>query len=421
MSKLNRLLRPRVAQNIHRRHRKDRRFKAYATAAVFLIVAFIGLLMAGLLIKGLPAFKRAEIGLDISFETAASQNSYSTLDTNKLIMEALRDIFPKISEEELLRTRRLLSPGAGKILFRALKTENTSPKQKVRLWIPAADDADAFLKNRKEHQIPERFRRLDDALIKRLDQLEEKGLLRISFNSRFLMESDARDPEFAGLFGALKGSLCLLFITLSIGFPLGVGTAIYLEEFSKKSRLAHLIEVNISNLAAVPSIIFGLLGLAVFLNMLSLPRSSTLVGGLTLSLMTLPIIIISTRTALRTVPKAIRMAAFGLGASQMQVVFHHVLPAALPGIATGTLLGLARALGETAPLLMIGMMAYIGSPPGSPLDPSSALPVQIFTWSRNPEPGFLSNAAGAILILIGILFVLNLGALYIRKKFERKW
>lgn len=278
-------------------------------------------------------------------------------------------------------------------------------------WITASDDVDMYYKH---HQVG----KLSSQKVQTIESLKKQGQIRLAFNGAFFTHSDSREPELAGIWGGLVGSILTLIITFVTAFPLGVGTAIYLEEFAPKNRLTHWIEANINNLAAVPSILFGLLGLVLFIHFMGLPRPSALVGGLTLGLMSLPVIVVSTRASLSTVPSSLKEAALGLGATSLQVLFHHVVPAALPGIMTGVILSLARALGETAPLLMIGMVAFIGTPPSSFLEPTTVLPVQIFNWSRSPEMGFVENTSGAILVLLFVLALLNGCAVFIRKKFE---
>lgn len=268
---------------------------------------------------------------------------------------------------------------------------------------------------------PEDNRKLSDKEIVWLDYMSEKGLIESKFNSVFFTAGASREPEQAGILGAIMGSLYTMIVTLLLSFPIGVAAAIYLEEFAPKNKLTHIIEVNINNLAAVPSIVFGLLGLAMFLNVFGLPRSAPLVGGMVLALMTLPTIIIASRAALRSVPPSIREAALGIGASKLQTVTHHVLPLAMPGILTGTIIGMAQALGETAPLLMIGMVAFIVDIPGGPLDPATVLPVQIFMWADFPEPAFQQKTSAAILVLLAFLVTMNALAVILRKRFERRW
>lgn len=268
---------------------------------------------------------------------------------------------------------------------------------------------------------PEADRRLDDQVIAWLENLKQRGLVSSHFATRFFTSGDSREPEQAGILGALVGSALTMLVTLVLCLPIGVGAAVYLEEFAPKNRLTDLIEVNINNLAAVPSIVFGLLGLAMFLNFFGLPRSAPLVGGLVLALLVLPTIIIASRAALKSVPPSIREAALGIGASHQQAVFHHVLPLAMPGIMTGTIIGMAHALGETAPLLLIGMVAFIVDVPASITDAATALPVQIYLWSDLPEPLFQAKTAAAILVLLGFLFIMNGLAILLRRRFERRW
>ena len=269
------------------------------------------------------------------------------------------------------------------------------------------------------HNIPQNISSKSSSAIS--DRKRTGRIRRNKFNLNFFTAGDSREPELAGIRGAAVGSFLTLVVTLVLSFPIGVAAAIYMEEFAPKNRWTDLIEVNINNLAAVPSIVFGLLGLAVFLNFFGLPRSAPLVGGLVLTLMTLPTVIIASRSALKSVPPSIREAALGVGASQMQMVAHHVLPLAIPGMLTGTIIGMARALGETAPLLMIGMVAFIVDIPAGLTDPSTALPVQIFLWADSPERGFVERTSAAIMVLLAFLITMNAAAVILRKKFERRW
>jgi phosphate transport system permease protein len=278
-----------------------------------------------------------------------------------------------------------------------------------------------LVKGRIDPELDAALRPLSDKQIAWTEALVAQGRLATRFNTALFANGDSREPELSGIRGALMGSFYMLVVTIVLAFPIGVAAAVYLEEFAPKNRWADLIEVNINNLAAVPSIVFGLLGLAVFINWMALPRSAPLVGGLALSLLTLPVIIIASRAAIQAVPPSIRQAALGLGASEMQVVFHHVLPLALPGMLTGAIIGMSRALGETAPLLMIGMVAFIVDVPGGFTDPASALPVQIFLWADSPERAFAERTSAAIIVLLGFLLLMNLAAVIIRKKMERKW
>ncbi len=293
--------------------------------------------------------------------------------------------------------------------------------QTISVKLPVADNYDQLFKGQLNRETPERLRRLNDREIEIFDQLVENGYVRAPFNWALFANADSRFPEVAGLKGAILGSFYALLTCFVLAFPIGIGAAIYLEEFAPKNRVSDFIEVNINNLAAVPSVVFGLLALAVFINWFGLPRSAPFVGGMTLALMTMPTIIIATRAALKAVPPSIREAALGVGASKHQVVFGHVLPLAMPGILTGTIIGLAQALGETAPLLLIGMNAFITSAPTGPFDNATALPTQIFIWADSPERGFVSRTSAAILVLLGFLVMMNSLAIYLRRRFERSW
>jgi phosphate transport system permease protein len=293
--------------------------------------------------------------------------------------------------------------------------------QTLPVAMPTTSDVDMLIKGRIDRLVPEEQRRLSDAQIAWVDELVAQGRIEKAWNKALITSGDSRDPEMAGIWGAVKGSFYMLLVTLALSFPIGVAAAVYLEEFAPKNRWTDLIEININNLAAVPSIVFGLLGLAVFLNFMGLPRSAPLVGGLVLTVMTLPTVIISSRAALTSVPPSIREAALGMGASKMQTTFHHVAPLALPGMLTGTIIGMARALGESAPLLMIGMVAFIVDVPQSFTDPATALPVQVYLWADAPERAFVERTSAAILVLLAFLVAMNSLAIYLRRRFERRW
>ena len=290
-----------------------------------------------------------------------------------------------------------------------------------RIWLPVNDDVDMMVKGQIDRNVAESDRTLKDNQIAWLDKLKADGRVEKHFNKAFFTSGDSREPELAGIWGATMGSLFTLLVTAVLSLPIGVASAIYLEEFAPRNRWTDIIEVNINNLAAVPSIVFGLLGLALFINFFGLPRSSPMVGGLVLALMTLPVIIIAGRSALKSVPPSIREAALGVGASHMQTVFHHVLPLAMPGMLTGAIIGMARALGESAPLLMIGMVAFIVDIPGSITEPATVLPVQIYLWADSSERGFVERTSAAILVLLAFLIVMNGLAVYLRKRYERRW
>ena len=292
--------------------------------------------------------------------------------------------------------------------------------QRQSLWLPADDAVDMLVKGHTG-RTSETGSQLSERQVAWVDRLVADGRIQLRFNTAFFTSGDSREPELAGIWGATKGSFFMLLVTLLLSFPLGVAAAIYLEEFAPRNRWVDFIEVNINNLAAVPSIVFGLLGLAVFINFLGLPRSAPAVGGLVLTLMTLPVIIIASRAAIKSVPPSVREAALGVGASAMQTVFHHVLPLALPGMLTGAIIGMARALGESAPLLMIGMVAFIVDVPATPLDPATALPVQVYLWADSPERAFVERTSAAIMVLLVFLLIMNLAAVWLRNRFERRW
>ena len=335
---------------------------------------------------------------------------------------ALRAKFPDVtSRSERRELNRLLSVSAGYIARDMIEADPELLGQTVPVWVPAASTVDMLLKGNIDRELDESLRPISDNQIAWVDELVSNDRVRKQFNTALFTNGDSREPELAGIRGALMGSFYMLLVTVVLSLPIGAAAAIYLEELAPKNKWADLIEVNINNLAAVPSIVFGLLGLAIFVNWASLPRSAPLVGGLVLSLLTLPVIIIASRAAIKAVPPSIREAALGLGASKMQVVFHHVLPLALPGMLTGTIIGMSRALGESAPLLMIGMVAFIVDVPQGLSDPATALPVQIYLWADSPERAFAERTSAAIIVLLGFLLLMNLTAVIIRKRMERKW
>ena len=415
---------------VKRRYAAEKRFRMYGLCAILAAVGMLGLLLFSIVSTAIPAFTQAYIALDIEFEAEAIDPQGSgdpdiirRGDFDKLVKDALKARFPGAAEER--RSRRalygLVSSGAG-LGLRDMVMENPSLiGSSQRVWVKTSDDVDSFVKGQIPRDVAESERRVKDNEIVWIDALDADGALETRFNVTFFTAGDSREPELAGIWGATVGSLLTLFVTLLLSFPIGVLSAVYLEEFAPTNRWTDLIEVNINNLAAVPSIVFGLLGLAVFLNFFGLPRSAPLVGGMVLALMTLPTIIIASRAALKAVPPSIREAALGVGASKLQVVTHHVLPLAMPGILTGTIIGMAQALGETAPLLMIGMVAFIVDIPGSVTDPATVLPVQIFLWADAPERAFVAKTSAAILVLLSFLILMNALAVLLRKRFERRW
>ncbi len=424
---------PEMNARIKRRYRRERWFKGCGFTAVTLAALFLVTLIGKIAGDGFYGFVQTSIELDVPFEESILGNprEMSKADfegavrrTNmlRIIDAALSRQFPDVtSRTDRRNLLRMVSTGARTQLREMIlaRPNLVGTTQRVRLL--ASDDIDQLRKGRIDASEPEANRKVKDKELGWYQKLEEEGRVSLNFHTTFLTSGDSRNPELAGIWGATVGSALTLLVTLAIAFPIGVLTAIYLEEFAPKNRLTDLIEVNINNLAAVPSIVFGLLGLAVFLGVMHLPRSAPLVGGLTLALMTLPTIIIASRASIKAVPPSIRDAARGLGASPMQVVFHHVVPLAMPGILTGTIIGMAQALGETAPLLMIGMVAFIVDIPGSVTDAATALPVQIFLWADSPERAFVEKTSAAILVLLTFLIAMNGLAIWLRQKFERNW
>jgi phosphate transport system permease protein len=414
-----------VRARLKRRYSAERRFRWACRLAVSVAVGFLVLLFADIVWKGWSAFLQTEIRFDVAFDPellgGSTPEALAGADTARLWREPLLAELPVEGRSERRELLGLVSSGAAFELRDMLLADPSLVGSTRTLWLPASDEVDLLVKGILSRDLPEGERRLSDLQLAWIDRLDAQGRVARRFNTRFFTAGDSRDPELAGILGATLGSAFTLLITLALSFPLGVATAIYLEEFAPKNRLTDLIEVNINNLAAVPSIVFGLLGLAVFLNVFGLPRSAPLVGGLVLTLLTLPTVIIASRTAIQAVPPSIRQAAYGLGATPLQVIQHHVLPLAMPGILTGTILGMARALGESAPLLMIGMVAFIVDLPATPLDPATALPVQIYLWADSPERAFVAKTSAAILVLLGFLILMNAAAVWLRRRSEQRW
>jgi phosphate transport system permease protein len=410
-------------RRVRRRHAADRRMRLYGLAAIGVAVGLLAVLLGSLILSGYTAFVQTKVPLQIYVDPAqVKADDVGGGNYRKLVRDAFLELLPvELSRTEQRSYLDMLSSGAPFLLRDRVMADPSLVGQTVAMAAPLADPLDQFHKGVIPRDVPEEQRRVSDQQIGYYDQLVARGLISAPFNWALFTAADSRFPELAGLAGALVGSFYALLVCFLISFPVGIAAAIYLEEFARKNRWSDLIEVNINNLAAVPSVVFGLLGLAVFLGFFGLPRSAPLVGGMVLSLMTLPTIIIATRAALKAVPPSIREAAFGIGASRHQVVLHHVLPLAMPGILTGTIIGLAQALGETAPLLLIGMNAFITSSPGGLTDPATALPTQIFIWADSPERGFVARTSAAILVLIGFLVAMNAIAIFLRQKLERKW
>ena len=410
--------REKVEASLGRRRRRERSFRLFGIAATLVGVLFLAIFFWTLIAQGSSAFVQSYLTLDVEFSedilAPGGQLDLDYADFDAIARNALRSQFPDVSgRSERRELNRLISVGAGYQIRDAVVADPDLLGQTLTMRLPAAANVDMVVKGNIDRNIPEEQRPVSDRQIGWIDALIAAERLDTHFNTALFSNGDSREPELAGIRGALMGSFYMLVITIALSFPIGAAAAIYLEEFAPKNRWADLIEVNINNLAAVPSIVFGLLGLAVFINWLAIPRSAPLVGGLVLSLLTLPVIIIAARAAIKAVPPSIREAALGLGASRMQVVFHHVLPLAMPGM--------SRALGESAPLLMIRMVAFIVDVPAGFSDPATALPVQIYLWADSPERAFAERTSAAIIVLLGFLLLMNLAAVIMRRKVERQW
>jgi phosphate transport system permease protein len=418
-----------VARSIRRRYWAERRFRAYGFAAVAAGMASLVYLFFVIFSNGIGAFRQAQVRLDLFYDPAIidaagtrKPDDLQAADYQSLIRTALKAKFPEVEGRAASRElTRLVSGSAAFALQKRIFANPALIGTRETRWVLAGDAVDLFMKGQVERALPEAERPLSDQQIGWLDKLKAEDALELRLSKTFLTHGDSREPENAGIWGAVAGSFLTLLLTLLLSFPIGVATAIYLEEFARRNRWTDLIEVNINNLAAVPSIVFGLLGLAVFIGFFGMPRSAPLVGALVLTLLTLPTIIIASRAALKAVPPSIREAALGMGASKIQTVTHHVLPLAMPGMLTGTIIGMARALGESAPLLMIGMVAFIVDVPKGFTDAATALPVQVYLWSDSPERGFTEKTSGAIIVLLAFLVVMNTTAVILRKRFERRW
>ena len=412
-----------VNKGLARRYRAEKWFRRLGFFSILASLGFLSFLFISIVGDGHTAFFQTHIRLDIHVDpTVLDQSALATADYSALVKSSLKELFPEVSGRRAKRDLyRLVSGGGAFQLRKRVLSDQRVIGETLTLWLPADDTVDMLVKGYIRRDVPETDRPLNDRQIAWIDSLVKDGRIKKKFNLNFFTAGDSREPELAGIRGAAVGSFLTLIVTLVLSFPIGVAAAIYMEEFAPKNRWTDLIEVNINNLAAVPSIVFGLLGLAVFLNFFGLPRSAPLVGGLVLALMTLPTIIIASRVSLQSVPPSIREAALGVGASKMQMVAHHVLPLAMPGMLTGTIIGMARALGETAPLLMIGMVAFIVDVPGGFTDPATVLPVQIYLWADSPERAFLERTSAATMVLLVFLITMNALAVYLRKRFEKRW
>ncbi|TCK03502.1 phosphate ABC transporter permease PstA [Marinobacterium mangrovicola] len=414
-----------VRQSLKKRYRKEKRFRAYGILAIAIALSALVVLFTDIIGKGYTGFMKTSLNLEVELnqemmflDDATDPKQIRMADFVEPLVQALMKEIPGATEADRDEVRTLINPYASADLREALVNNPEWLGTTREMNLLAHTDVDVYAKHAGDSAYSIK---LSEQQREWVDQLVEKGVVEVGFNDTFFKGGDSRDPSRAGILGAVVGSLLTMFITLILSFPIGVAAAIYLEEFAPQNKLTDFIEVNINNLAAVPSIIFGLLGLAVFIGLFGMPRSVPVVGGLVLTLMTLPTIIISSRAAIKSVPPSIREAASGIGASKMQVVLHHVLPLALPGMLTGSIIGMAQALGETAPLLLIGMVAFIVDVPNGFLDSATVLPVQVFLWAGSPELAFIERASAAIMVLLSFLISMNALAIWLRKRLERRW
>lgn len=415
-----------VKRGLAKRYAKERRFQLYGLIAVCIGFAFLAILLFDIGYKALPAFTQNYVQLEVNLDAGklGLPTDGSELDEDKLrganyllvIKQAMYTAFPEVTKRrDKRKLTSLISTGASWQLRDHLNANPELLGSNISVWVPADDDVDTYLK------IGKSTGRIDEKEAQWIDKLVEDGRIKERFNWLFFSNGDSREAELAGIKSALMGSVYTILVTFCLSVPLGLAAAIFLEEFAPQNRWTDFIEMNINNLAAVPSIVFGLLGLAVYINFFGLPRSAPLVGGMVLTLMTLPTIIITSRAAIKSVPPSIKEAALGLGASKMQAVFHYTVPLAMPGILTGAIIGMAQALGESAPLLMIGMVAFIVDTPQGILDSATVLPVQIYLWADSPERAFIAKTSAAIIVLLAFLVTMNALAIFLRKKFERHW
>ncbi|MCV6614032.1 MAG: phosphate ABC transporter permease PstA [Cellvibrionaceae bacterium] len=417
-----------VNKNLAKRYRAEKRFRGYGIASILFGLICLVFLFTDIIGKGYTAFVQNYIQLEVQLDADTlgisdinDPNQVAMANYMGVIKRSLRERFPEVTgRRDKRKLYALVSNGSGFDLRKQMEADPEILGTTQSLWFMADDDVDTYIKSySKDGKV---FTgRTDEMQQGWIASLIEADQVESRFNTVFFQNGDSREPEQAGIRGAIMGSLFTMLVTLLLSFPIGVAAAVYLEEYAPKNKWTDLIEVNINNLAAVPSIIFGLLGVAIFIGMFGMPRSLPLVGGMVLTLMTLPTIIISSRAAIKAVPPSIREAALGIGASKMQMILHHVLPLAMPGMLTGAIIGLAQALGETAPLLMIGMVAFIVDVPGGVTDPATVLPVQIFLWSDSPERAFVERTSAAIMVLLGFLIVMNALAVWLRKRLERRW
>ena len=418
-----------IKKSLMKRHLAESRFKTYGILGIISATVFLIVILSTIFIEGKSAFKSTYIKLDVFFDPSIIDpdgtrdiDEIRFANYRKVIKNSLKNYFPEVTgKEEMKSLTELISSSEEENLMQAVLTNNDLIGANKKVWLKASSKIDIIHKNSEMKDLSESNRLISDKELEWFDKLTRNGDVKFSLNKIFFLKADSTEPEQAGILGSILGSFFTLVITLILSFPIAVAAGVFLEELAPKNRLTDIIEININNLAAVPSIIFGLLGLAIFLNVMHLPRSAPIVGGMVLALMTLPTIIIATRVSLKAVPPSIREAAVGLGATKFQSVIHHVLPLAIPGIATGTIIGMSRALGESAPLLLIGMVAFIVDIPGSFTDSATVLPVQIYLWKSTAARGFVELTAAGVIVLLTFLILMNALAIYVRNKFEKKW
>tara|TARA_A100001037_G_scaffold207375_1_gene185763 strand:+ start:1817 stop:3091 length:1275 start_codon:yes stop_codon:yes gene_type:complete len=418
-----------IKKSLMKRHLAESRFKTYGILGIISATVFLIVILSTIFIEGKSAFKSTYIKLDVFFDPSIIDpdgtrdiDEIRFANYRKVIKNSLKNYFPEVTEKEEMKSlTELVSSSEEENLMQAVLKNNDLIGANKKVWLKASSKIDIIHKNPEMKDLSESNRLISDKELEWFDKLTRNGDVKFSLNKIFFLKADSTEPEQAGILGSILGSFFTLVITLILSFPIAVAAGVFLEELAPKNRLTDIIEININNLAAVPSIIFGLLGLAIFLNVMHLPRSAPIVGGMVLALMTLPTIIIATRVSLKAVPPSIREAAVGLGATKFQSVIHHVLPLAIPGIATGTIIGMSRALGESAPLLLIGMVAFIVDIPGSFTDSATVLPVQIYLWKSTAARGFVELTAAGVIVLLTFLILMNALAIYVRNKFEKKW
>ena len=418
-----------IKKSLMKRHLAESRFKTYGILGIISATVFLIVILSTIFIEGKSAFKSTYIKLDVFFDPSIIDpdgtrdiDEIRFANYRKVIKNSLKNYFPEVTgKEEMKSLTELISSSEEENLMQAVLKNNDLIGANKKVWLKASSKIDIIHKNPEMKDLSESNRLISDKELEWFDKLTRNGDVKFSLNKIFFLKADSTEPEQAGILGSILGSFFTLVITLILSFPIAVAAGVFLEELAPKNRLTDIIEININNLAAVPSIIFGLLGLAIFLNVMHLPRSAPIVGGMVLALMTLPTIIIATRVSLKAVPPSVREAAVGLGATKFQSVIHHVLPLAIPGIATGTIIGMSRALGESAPLLLIGMVAFIVDIPGSFTDSATVLPVQIYLWKSTAARGFVELTAAGVIVLLTFLILMNALAIYVRNKFEKKW